>query len=243
MLHRIFPIYIFTYFILLGDLNASTDIRYKTVIGQCPARSAGGIALKIVKEFEKNKSLFDVKKKIIEDALSSKYFISDYKVRYDPYNNFLDLEFDCPAPLMRVLVYRGKDKNDLFDAILVSSGKLYDPTYEELLRDEKKLTKTLPTMAIPVAYINKESQKEIATLYKNFGATLQRVTSEVILNDIGELTIVLSVRGNPSSIFMGDSEWDEKLEKLKKLVKYMEEKDRVPSVVNMTNSKKVVVKF
>ena len=47
---------------------------------------------------------------------------------------------------MKVQIY--KDNGDeYYTAILVDNGKLVDPTYEVLLRTEKKLKKKLPSMA------------------------------------------------------------------------------------------------
>jgi hypothetical protein len=42
---------------------------------------------------------------------------------------------------------------------------------------------------------------------------------------------------------MGLDEWEEKVAKLDKIVNYMELKEKIPAVINLTNSKKVVVKF
>ena len=67
--------------------------------------------------------------------------------------------------------------------------------------------------------------------------------SEVILNKNGELTIILSLRGQPSSVFLGNTLWEEKTNKLFKIVKYMRKKRKIPAIINLTNSKKVVVKF
>ena len=59
----------------------------------------------------------------------------------------------------------------------------------------------------------------------------------------GSLTIILSLDGNPSSAFLGDDEWTLKAVKLQKILKFLGAKEKTPSVINLTNSKKVVVKF
>jgi hypothetical protein len=42
---------------------------------------------------------------------------------------------------------------------------------------------------------------------------------------------------------LGGDLWEEKILKLQKLLIYMEAKKKVPSVINLMNVKKVVVKF
>ena len=125
----------------------------------------------------------------------------------------------------------------------MEDGELYDPTYEVILRDEKKLKKSLPSLALPMKLIDKEKRLEITQLIKNLGDTLQGMTSEIILNDSNELTIILSIEGNPTSTFFGDDEWEKKVKKLQRIVSHMKNKKKIPSVINLTNLKKVVVRF
>jgi hypothetical protein len=42
---------------------------------------------------------------------------------------------------------------------------------------------------------------------------------------------------------MGVDEWNLKMTKLEKIVNYMELQKKIPAIINLTNSKKVVVKF
>ena len=58
----------------------------------------------------------------------------------------------------------------------------------------------------------------------------------------GDLTIIMSILGRPSSVFIGHEGWNEKVTKLKRLVKYVEEKRKVPAIINLVNAEKVVVK-
>jgi hypothetical protein len=149
---------------------------------------------------------------------------------------------DCPDPLMKVQIYKANGI-DSYEAILVDSGELFDPTYEVLLRTEKKLSYALPYLAIPVGELEKETQWKITRVVNSMEESFRRKISEVILNERGELTVILSLRGNPSSVFMGKEEWIDKTMQLKKIVKYMESKKKIPAIINLTNSKKVVVKF
>ena len=220
----------------------SAPVRYKTTFGSCPSRTAGNLTLKLVKVFEETRGLHDVKRMIISDNLKDKFFISDYKISYDPIKNYLQFEFNCPSPLMKVQVYRD-GSNEYNEAILVESGELFDPTYEELLRREKKLNYELPFLALPVGEIQAEIQSGITKLVGSLDLKFRKKIAEVIVNDEKELIIIMSLSGHPSSVFMGSSQWTEKLLKLQKIVKYMESKKKIPAVINLTNAKKVVVKF
>jgi hypothetical protein len=222
--------------------DAGPTLKYRTNFGSCPSRSAGTLTLTLVKEFERNFSLVDVKKKIVSDNLKEKFFLSSYRLNYDPLKKFLELEFDCPEPLMKVQVYKNTGLES-YDAILVSSGELYDPTYEVLLREEKKLSIDLPFLAIPVGEMDQKLQLRITNLFAGIRSDLKSKLSEVILNENRELTVILSFSGKPSSVFMGDDDWDDKISKLDKIVNYMEQNKKIPSIINLTNAKKVVVKF
>ncbi len=217
-------------------------IKYRTNFGSCPSRSAGQMTLKLIKTFEETASLKKVKEEIINQSMPERHFVSEYKISYDPLKNMLKFDMDCPTPLMKVQIYKDNGV-DSYEAILVENGQLFDPTYEVLLRTEKKLSSTLPYLAIPVGDLDKETQEEITRVVNGMDEKFRRKISEVILNDKGELTVILSLRGNPSSVFMGKDEWQQKTEKLKKIVNYMETNEKIPAIINLTNSKKVVVKF
>ena len=220
----------------------NADLSYRSNLGKCPTRPAGTMALQVVKTFEQTHSLRDVKLKIMSEKWSEKYFVSDYKIKYDPFSKVLDLNFNCPEPLMKVQIYK-KDSAESYEAILVDNGQLFDPTYEALLRSEKKLTRDLPYLSMPVGEMEDSIQIDVTNLVKEMRPGLRSKLSEVILNDNKELTIILSINGHPSSVFMGLDEWSDKLVKLDKIVNYMELKEKIPAIINLTNSKKVVVKF
>lgn len=227
---------------LWAAVPTETELKYRTHFGDCPTRSAGSMSLKLIKTFEERKSLRAVKNEIINEKLDQKHFITDYKISYDPMNKQLDLRFDCPKPLMKVQIYK---ENGLegYEAILVENGKLFDPTYEVLLRTEKKLSHELPYLALPVGEMDQNTQEKITSLMLDVDGAVRKKISEVILDDKGELTVILSISGRPSSVFLGAESWTDKMHKLEKIVGYMEAKKRIPSIINLTNSKKVVVKF
>jgi len=219
-----------------------TNVHYRTVFGSCPAKAVGRLTLGLIKEFEKNKSLLDVKKKIVKEKLEDKYYLSTYKIDYNPLNKLLKFQFDCPKPLMRVQIYKD-DGEEFYTAILVDNGKLYDPTYEVLLRSEKKIVGELPHMAIPASLINTDLHMRITSLFNTFEGKFIKRISEVILNEKKELTIILSIGRKPSSAFLGHDYWNEKIAKLDEIVNYMNKKKTIPTVINLTNSKKVIIKF
>ena len=238
--------------ILLIGLNCPTSfarknlikkkISYRTSFGKCPSRSAGTFTLQLIKAFELGESLRDVKTKIVKDKLNEKYFISEYNISYDPMRRFIKFHFECPEPLMKVQLYK-ENGLESYEAILVADGRLVDPTYEILLRSENKMENELPFLALPVDEMNDLIKGKIANLIKSMTPEFRKSLSEVILNEQKDLTIILSLKNRPSSVFMGKNNWDLKLAKLLKIVGYMSKKKRLPSVINLTNAKKVVVKF
>jgi hypothetical protein len=217
-------------------------VKYRTSFGKCPSRAAGTFTLKLVKEFERNNSLRTVKSLISRERLQEKHYVSDYTINYDPMKGMLSFMYDCPSPLMKVQIYK-ENGLESYEAILVENGKLFDPTYEVLLRSEKKLDYSLPFLAIPVGDMDKDVQKKITSIVSGLSLPFRKQLSEVIISDSKELTMIMSVKGQPSSVFLGREDWDDKVTKLTKIIGYMSKKKKVPTIINLTNPKKVVVKF
>lgn len=220
----------------------SGRLDYRTSFGRCPSRTAGALTLKLIKVFEENRSLKDVKRKIVDEKLAERHFISDYRIEYDPMRSIIKFDYNCPEALMRVQIYKDNGLNS-YDAILVSNGQLYDPSYEEVMKAEKKLNYPLPFLALPVAKIDKKVQDQITKLINSMSISFRNKLSEVILNSENELTIIFSIKGNPSSAFLGVDQWGDKIAKLKRVIKHMDSRGEFPVVINLTNSNKVVVKF
>jgi hypothetical protein len=141
-----------------------------------------------------------------------------------------------------MIIYK-ENGDEFYTSILVDNGKLFDPTYEVLLRSSKRLKGKLPNLAMPVKLINKDKHHEVTGLIKKLDVKMAKNLSEIILNSNGELTMILSVNDRPSSVFMGKDYWSEKVEKLVKVIDFMKKKKTIPAVINLTNSKKIVVKF
>jgi hypothetical protein len=83
----------------------------------------------------------------------------------------------------------------------------------------------------------------LARFIKAMDRDLRRTISEMILSQNDDLTIVFSLGGKATSVFMGSDLWEEKLTKLTKIVGFVLEKKRYPTSINLVNAKKVVVKF
>lgn len=237
-----------TFFILTTAITSTalampaTKSSYRTSFGKCPSRTAGTLTLKLVKEFEKSNSLKDVKDLINFESLQEKHFISEYNVKFDPMTKILSFSYECPLPLMKVQLYKDNGLES-YEAILVDNGKLFDPTYEVLLRNEKKLDYSLPFLAIPVGDMDQEVQQRITNIVKELDLDVRKNLSEVIINDSKELTMILSISGRASSVFFGAEDWALKLGKLTKIIGYMTKEKKIPTIINLTNPKKVVVKF
>lgn len=223
-------------------IGPDDNVKYKTFFGKCPSRVAGSLVLKLTRLFEETKSLKELKLKIIQEKLKEKYFLSDYQIEFDPSTSTLSYKFECPEPLMKVVIYK-ENGVDTYEAILADNGELLDPTIEVILRSEKKLTGQLPYLALPIGNFDKKDQVKIAKVLSNAPAKLKTKLSEVILDEAGEMTLIMSLGDSPTSVFLGDSDWNSKINKLKKVVEYMEEKKKFPSIINLLNAQKVVVKF
>lgn len=217
-------------------------LKTKSYFGSCPTQSAGKFTLKLLKIFEETQSLKQLKEKIVADKLQEKHFISKYDIAYNPNINEIKFKLECPSPLMKVQIYKDNGV-EYYTAILVETGELFDPTYEHLLRSEKKLKAQLPSFALPVADLDKDYHAKIAKLISESNPLLKKHLSEVILDQNKKLTIILSFAKRPVSAFIGNDNWESKLMKLSKVLDYMTEKKKIPVVVNLTNEKKVVVKF
>jgi hypothetical protein len=218
------------------------NVNYRTYFGDCPSKSSGMITLILMKEFEKNHSLKEVKEKILSEKLDEKFFLSDYRISYNPVVKTLRIHFECPEPLAKVQVYRTNGQEH-YSAILASNARMYEPQYENLMRAEKKLNHALPLMAISMDLLEGSAPTELANFIKKIDIDLRKQISEIILSKNSELTIIFALGGKATSVFMGADLWEEKLSKLTKIVGYVGKNNRFPTSINLVNSKKVVVKF
>lgn len=224
------------------DSFTQKNINYRTYFGECPSKSSGMLTLILMKEFEKSKSLKDVKEKIIQEKLDEKYFLSNYRISYNPVIQTLKVHLDCPEPLAKVQVYKPNGEEH-YSAILGENAKMYEPQYENLMKAEKRLTHHLPLLAISMDQLEGSAPIDLAQFIKKMEVDLRSQISEIIISKTNELTIIFALGGKATSVFMGTDLWDEKLSKLTKIVGYVGKNKRFPSSINLVNSKKVVVKF
>lgn len=224
------------------DYFTQKDVKYSSYIGECPSKSAGMFGILVMKEFEKNHSLKDVKEKILKEKLDEKFFLSDYRISYNPVVKTLRIRLDCPEPLAKVQVYKANGEEH-YSAILGSNSKLYEPHYENLMKAEKKIKTNLPLLALTMDQIESDAPTTLSRFIKAMDGDLRRTISEMILSKSDDLTIVFSLGGKATSVFMGADLWEEKLTKLTKIVGFVKESKRYPSSINLVNAKKVVVKF
>lgn len=218
------------------------QLKYRTFFGSCPSKTAGAFTMKVVQAFDNGASFKDIKEMIVKEEYKEKFFIDDYRISYKPESHFLKFNFDCPAPLLKAQVYKSNGLES-YSAILVENGKLFDPTYEVILRSENKLPSRLPSLALPIAEIGSSNQLEIAEIFSQANPAFQKKVSEIILSDEGNLTVILSINNRPSSAFVGNGNWKEKFKKLERITRFMIDKKKHPTVINLSNHKKVVVKF
>jgi hypothetical protein len=226
----------------IPDSSTQKDVHYRTYFGECPSKSSGMLSILLMKEFEKNHSLKDVKEKILSEKLDEKYFLSDYRISYNPVLKTLKINFECPEPLAKIQVYKSNGQEH-YSAILADNSKMYEPQYENLMRVEKKLSYPLPLLAISMEQIESTAPTQLAQFIKKIQIDLRKQISEIILNKNNELTLIFALSGRATSVFMGADFWEEKLTKLSKIVAYVGKNKRYPTTINLVNSKKVVVKF
>lgn len=224
------------------DSFRQKDVKYRTYIGECPSKSSGMFGIIVMKEFEKNHSLREVKEKILKEKLDEKFFLSNYKISYNPVIKTLKIRLQCPEPLAKVQVYKSNGEEH-YSAILGENARLYEPQYENLMKAEKKIRANLPLLALTMDQIEGDAPMVLSRFIKAMDGDLRRTISEMIINKNNELTIVFSLGGKATSVFMGAELWEEKLTKLTKIVGFVKESKRYPSSINLVNAKKVVVKF
>lgn len=225
-----------------SDAFTQNNISYRSYFGECPSKSSGMLTLIIMKEFEKNHSLKEVKEKILSEKLDEKYFLSDYRIAYNPVIKTLRIQLECPEPVAKVQVYKPNGEEH-YSAILGSNAKMYEPHYENLMKSEKKLAYNLPLLAISMDQLDGDAPMAISRFVQMMEKELRKQISEIIINKNNELTIVFALGRRATSVFMGADLWEEKLGKLTKIVGYVSKNKRYPTSINLVNSKKVVVKF
>tara|TARA_X000000950_G_C13808862_1_gene616745 strand:- start:490 stop:1203 length:714 start_codon:yes stop_codon:yes gene_type:complete len=222
--------------------NIPEKISTKSKWKGCPSQTAGKLILELAKNFEKNKSLYKLSQKITEEKLDQKYFIKKYSIKYNQFRNEVSYYLECPSALVKVSAINNSG-HVVSSSVLVDNGSLYDLTYETLLKSERILKEELPTLAISADVLNENYKSLVTNFFMNLDPLSKQLMSEMIIDEDGKMTIILSHQRRPSSVFLGKDNWKEKQIKLTRMVKYLTKKKGLPKIINMTNLKKVVVKF
>ena len=222
--------------------NIPEKISTKSKWKGCPSQTAGKLILELSKNFEQNKSLYKLSQKITREKLDQKYFINKYSIKYNQFKNEVSYNFECPSALVKVSAINDSG-HVVSSSVLVDNGSLYDLTYETLLKSEKILKEELPTLAISAEVLNETYKSLVTSFFINLDALSKKLMSEMIIDEDGKMTIILSHQRRPTSVFLGKENWKEKQIKLTRMVKYLTKKKNLPKIINMTNLKKVVVKF
>lgn len=225
------------------EIITQKDIQYQSFAGTCPAKSSALMFLAVMKEFEKNNSLKDVKERILNEKLDEKYFLSSYRVKFNPIRKLVKIYLECPIPLAKIHVYKSNGEEH-YTAILGNNKKLYEPQFEILLKAEKKLNYDLPLIALKSDQVQSENINLLTDFIRQVKINTRQKISEIILNKNKELTVVFSLGGaSATSVFFGTEFWDVKISKLEKFLSYVSKNKRFPTSINLVNAKKVIVKF
>ena len=220
---------------------SQTKTQYTLDFNSCPMKSSGDLAILLAKEFDNSKSLYKLKKKIIDERYKEIYFLSNYQVHYNPIVKKLAFKFECPGLIAKIQIT--KENGVSFLGSLVDTGDVFDPQYEVLLRREKLIAQSVPYFAISIKNLNEQKHIGVVSLLKQMNPKIYQQVSEVILNDSDELTLILKSKSKATSVLLGKEYWDDKISKLLKIQDHFSQKEKKPLVINLTSNKKVVVRF
>jgi len=220
---------------------AQTKTQYVLNFNSCPMKSSGDLAILLAKEFDGTGSLYKLKKKIIDERYKEIYFLSDYKIDYNPITKKLYFEFNCPGLIAKIQIT--KEGGGSFVGSLVDTGDVLDPHYEVLLKREKIMNTPIPYFAISLKNLSQQKHLGVVKLLKQMHPKMYQQISEVILNDEEELTLILKSKTKATTVLFGKEYWDDKISKLIKIQEHFSQKEKMPSIVNLTSNKKVVVRF
>lgn len=234
--------YILFIFISLSAHASYNNVSYKADFGNCPKKTTGEFVLSMIEEFEGHSSLAKLKKNILKQELDKKHFLSNYKITFSPLENRLEFKFECPNILAKVQVYKS-DGSELYNALLVDTGKIIDPNYEVYLRSENIKLPRFPFLSLTYKEIDEKFIQKVTNYLISLDKDFFEKISEVIFDKSDSLTLILRGKKKAVSALLGKSEWKEKTKKLSETIKYFASKNQLPSLIKFSGSKKVIVKF
>lgn len=208
----------------------------------CPKKPAGDFVFKTSKVFEsKKKSLKEVKLFIKENRLKEKHFLSDYKITYNPVKKTINYFLECSEPILKVSALDEKG-SIAYDIVLSEDGKTHDPSYLVYLNSEDDRLK-VSKAALPISMLTKSNKEEMVLLARRMKNLNKISLRELIYSESGDMTMIIGRDKKITSVFIGRTFWKQKLEKLDKIMSYMDAKNKTPSLINLTDMEKAVIKF
>lgn len=226
----------FSFFLFSFSAFAS----YKSFFNSCPHTKVDFLATSIANDFKKKQSLRSVKKTLSEQDILKTYYISSYDISHDPTKKVLSINFKCPKPLAELHAFNGSSKL----GILAKNGLQVSHEYIKLLKEEKKWSGSLVDIVVPIHLLEKDFPYLLSSLVEEMQESLKASVAELIIDEEKNLTIILSLRNKPISVFIGQASWNQKLKRLYKIINYYSSRKKIPAVVNLKQTNdKVVVKF
>lgn len=208
----------------------------------CPKSPASDFVFKTSEFFEENgKSLKKLKQHISDKMYKRKYFLSDYKINYNPIKKTLMYFLNCSKPILK-LSSLNKDGRSAYDIILTKDGATHDPSYLAYAKADG-LIKEVPRVSLPSEMVTDKNKRELVLLTRNVNNQKNIPLREIIYSSKKDLVMLIGEKDEIISVFLGESFWPEKIKKLEKIMSYMVDKKKRPSQINIVDIEKIVIKF
>ena len=239
-MNSFFLFFLFFSFQAFSNENVIHNINY----GQCPKQTSDLFLLEVLEEFNNNKSLLSLKKRIELKKLEKKFFLSHYQIDYSPIQNKLNINLKCPEPVAVINIYESLSSKKKYSQLLLKDGKLFNPTYEHALRSSNLLERKLPLVSIEEKFLDDKKQYDIAYVIDRLDKELNSKLIEVVVDNSKSVSLIFNFKSrNPASVFLGKGFWDKKIVKLNKIFEYYSRSKYVPLKINLENPDKVVIRF
>ncbi len=218
---------------------SKAGVHIQSDFGSCPRKELGPFSLDLIKHFDQKGSLYDLEQKTLEQT-AWKDYLTFYRFRYHPFHKTLHLKFDCAKPVLALQIYEQKRSHK---AIIAENGKILDWSYLKAFYREHSLENNLPLGAIARSFLDQKNLKRLLGFYDALILGKEFKLSELIVDSEGDLTVVLSSKNGPSTLFIGSKSWESKVLKLNKIIEYFSSLEKFPQKLNLRDSKKIVVKL
>lgn len=230
------------FYIILAGLSINgtlANVQVKTRFGLCPKKDIGELVLNLASQFKKNQSLRQIKKYLL-NASEWDGYLTDYTIEYEPYEKRLVLNFNCAKPILKAQLYRG---SKVSSHVISESGELLSTDYWERYRKEHDKGPSLPSIAAPGEFIQEGGMDTVLDIYSSIKTGKALNLAELIVDSERDLTAIFSYKQKPLTVFMGKDAWKTKVEQFNRITNHLAKTTKRPTVLNLRNSKKIVVKF